>query len=179
VLVDYWFGEVGDQPAPADVEEHLLACDACSGRLRALAALGAAVRQIARQGGLEMIVTRSFLDWAAQEGLRIREYRLESGERAACTATPEDDLLVGRLQCRLTGLSRVDLVWEVEGKPERRLHDVPFDADSGELIIVPAMAQMRTMGQGTWRARLVAPQADGDRVLGEYTFAHTPTRREQ
>jgi hypothetical protein len=177
-LVDYWFGdEEGHEHADANerVEEHLLGCDWCSGRLHDLAALGAGVRQLARRGGVEMIVTPSFLEWAAREGLRIREYRVPPGGRVACTVTPEDDLLVGRLQCRFTGVSRLDLVWQVEGGSERRIDDVPISPDAAELILVPAMPEMRLMRHATWRARLLAREAGGERLLGEYTFAHALT----
>jgi hypothetical protein len=180
VLVDYWFGDLEAQdPAYAEeaVEEHLLACDECSGRLRDLASLGQEVRRMVREGGVEMVVTRSFLEWAAREGLRIREHRVGPGGRCNCTAAPEDDLLIGRLQCDLKGVSRLDLVWKMEGGVERRIEDVPISGDARELILCPAMSEMRRMGHATWCAQLLAQEAGGERLLGEYTFVHTPTRR--
>jgi hypothetical protein len=174
-LVDYWFGDA----APAEearVEEHLMECDGCGGRLRALLALGEGVRRAAHEGMVHVVVTPAFLETAAREGLRTREYRVTPGGRVACTVTPDDDLLITRLQADLTGVSRLDLVTIWEEGPDQRLEDVPVPADARELLIAQPMPALRTLGPTVLRMRLLAQERSGERLLGEYTFAHTPTR---
>jgi hypothetical protein len=171
-LIGYWLDR---EPPDEAIEEHLLACDSCSGRLRELAALGDGVRRLAREGAVEMVVTPSFLAKAAEEGLHTREYRVPAGGRVDCTVTREDDLLVGRLQGDFSGVSRLDVVAQTEGGPEFRLPDVPIGPDATELIVAQSMPVMRRLGRTRHRYRLIAHDAGGDRLVGEYTFDHTPT----
>lgn len=173
-LADYWF----DDGAPSEaepVEEHLMECEACSGRLRALVQLGDGVRRVARQGGVPVVVTPSFLDAAARGGLRMRQYRVSPGESVACTVAPEDDLVVSRLQADLSGVTRLDVVSDWEGR-ELRIEDVPVDPAAPELILAQAMPALRALGPSAIRIRLLAQDPAGERLLGQYTFAHTPAR---
>jgi hypothetical protein len=173
-LLDYWLAD-GERPDDDAIEEHLLGCDACSGRLRGLAALGEGVRQLARRGAAEAVVTPSFLEQAAREGLRMREYRVRAGERVDCTVTRQDDLVVSRLQGDFRGIMRLDLLELVDGWPEQRILDVPVPRDAGELIIAQSMPLVRALGRTRTRVRLLAQEAGGERLVGEYTFDHTPT----
>ncbi len=175
-LVDYWFEDAAP-PEQERVEEHLMECEGCSGRLGALVALGEGVRRAAHDGAVQVVVTPAFLETAAREGLRTREYRVPPGGRVACTVTPEDDLLVSRLQADLKGVSRLDVVSNCEGRPEERLEDVPVSPDARELIVAQGMPALRALGHSVIRVRLVAQEERGERLLGEYTFAHSPTRR--
>ncbi len=173
-LVDTLLGELA-APDEDRVEEHLLECDECSGRLRALVSLGEGVRRLAHEGAVQVVVTPSFLETAARGGLRTREYRVAPGERVACTVTRQDDLLVSRLQGDFRGVSRLDVVMEMEGN-EHRSEDVPVSPDALELIVAQAMPAMRALGPAIVRMRLLAREKQGERLLGEYTFDHTPTR---
>lgn len=173
-LVDYWFGDLLAAEAER-VEEHLFACDGCGSELQAVAALGEGVRRIAHQGAVAVVVTPSFLEAAARAGLRVREYVVPAGGRVNCTVTAQDDLLISRMGADFTGVSRIDLVAQIEGQAESRLDDVPVSADADELIVVQAMPWARAMGHTVFHVRLVEREASGERVLGDYTFAHTPT----
>jgi hypothetical protein len=177
-LVDYWFGDL-DGPDLDRVEEHLLECDACGSVLRSLVATGDGVRRLAREGAFGVVVSPSFLETASRQGLRVREYRVPAGGRVACTVTAEDDLLAGRLQGDFRGVSRLDLVVQVEDGPEHRVFDLPVSPSSAEVIVAQAMPAMRAMPSSTMRMRLLAREGEGDRLVGEYTFAHTasPTGR--
>lgn len=174
-LVDYWFGDAASAEEVL-VEEHLIECDGCGGRLRALLALGQGVRRAAHAGMVHVVVTPAFLETAAREGLRAREYRVTPGGSVACTVTPEDDLLITRLMADLTGVARLDLVTISEGGPDQRLEDVPVPAGARELLVAQPMPAMRALGPTVVRMRLLAQERGGERLLGEYTFAHTPTR---
>jgi anti-sigma factor RsiW len=175
VLADYWFGEL---PAPDQdrVEEHLMECHDCSRSLRELVAIGDGVRRLTHQGALHVVVSPSFLEAASRRGLRVREYRVPPGGRVACTVTAEDDLLVSRLQGDFSGVTRLDLVAQTEGQPEERVEDLPVNPSAHELIVAQAMPAMRAMGSCVVHLRLVAADPNGDRVLGEYTFAHTSSK---
>ena len=172
-LVDYWL-DGGGQGHEA-LEAHLFECDACSRRLQALVALGEAASRLVREGAVELVVTPSLLAKAARDGLRVREYRLAPGERVSCTVTPEDDWLVSRLLARFEGVSRLDLVTEIEGVPLRRIQDVPFEPGKGELIVAQAMPGMRLVQHAQIRMRLMSQEASGERLVAEYTFDHHPT----
>ena len=171
-LVDYWFGDL-DGPDLDRVEEHLLECDACGSVLRSLMATGDGVRRLARQGAFGVVVSPSFLETASRQGLRVREYRVPAGGRVACTVTAEDDLLIGRLQGDFLGISRLDLVVQVEDGPEHRVFDLPVSPSSTEVIVAQAMPAVRAMPSTTMRMRLLARHGEADRLVGEYTFAHT------
>jgi hypothetical protein len=173
LLADYW---LGDAPAEEEerVEEHLLGCAACSGRLRALAAIGDGVRRLARGGAFDVVVGASFVEEAARLGLRVREYRVPAGGRVECTVTPDDDLLISRLQGDFRDVARLDLVTQVEGFPQQRVEDIPVDPSAPEIVLSGAMPLLRALGETVVRMRLLAPEPGGDRLVGEYTFAHTP-----
>jgi hypothetical protein len=133
--------------------------------------MGDGVRRLAHQGAFNVVVSPSFLETASRHGLRVREYRVPAGGRVACTVTVEDDLLVGRLQGDFHGVSRLDLVVRVDDGPEHRVFDLPVSPSSAELIVAQAMPALRAMPSSTMRMRLL--EGKGDRLVGEYTFAHT------
>jgi hypothetical protein len=172
VLVDYWLGDLAEADTDR-VEEHLLGCDDCSLGLRQLLGMGEGIRRLAHEGAFGAVVGPGFLDTARQRGLRIREYTVPAGGRVECTVTAEDDLLVSRLCGDFRGVSRLDLVEQVEGGREQRLEDLPFDLSRGEVIVAQSMPAARSMPTQVLRVRLLAHDAGADRLVGEYTFAHT------
>jgi anti-sigma factor RsiW len=176
-LVAYWLGEL-TAAGEAPVEEHLFGCAACTERLEQLAALAFGVRAVVRDGALQAVISQAFLEQMQRSGMRVREYRLAPGARVACTIGAADDAVASRLQVALAGVSRVDAEQRIELPDGRvrqwRLEDVPFDPAAGELISLPSAAALRKMPAHTFRVRLLAVDAAGDRSLGEYTFAHTP-----
>ena len=174
-LVDYWL----DRQDPPDeaLEEHLFECGDCSERLQGFVSLGEGVRRVAHAGAVELVVTPSFLARAAQEGLRTREYRVAPGGRVDCTVTHEDDLLIARLQGNFGGISRLDVVAQTEGGAEQLSADVPIGPGATELILAQAMPQMRRLGASRHRFRLLGHGPAGERLIGEYTFDHTPAGR--
>jgi len=173
-LVDYWLEDEGPPDADA-LEAHLLGCDRCTERLRGLVSLGDGVRRLARSGAVAVVVTPSFLAKATQEGLRTREYRVAPGGRVDCTVTPRDDLLVARLEGDFTGLTRLDVVAELQGRPTHRIEDVPFRPQATELVLAQAMPFVRALPHARLRYLLLSPERGGERLIGEYTFDHRPT----
>lgn len=174
ILADYWLAllEGVDEEA---VEQHLLACDHCGGRLREIISLVDGIRELARQGSLRMVVSDSFLKRAAEEGLHVREYAPAPGGSVQCTVTAEDDILIARLSADLQGVGRVDLsLCDGNGVEQQRSPDIPFRPGSGSIVFHESMAFAKAAPTTTMILRLLAvDEADGERVLGEYTFNHT------
>jgi anti-sigma factor RsiW len=173
MLMDYW---LGDLPAAEEeaVETHLLSCDACGDRLRHFIALADAIRKIAQEGNLRVVVSNSFLERAAQEGLRIRQYAPAPGGSVQCTVTAEDDLVIARLAADLRKAPRVDVCYSDPGGTVR-VRDIPVNTRAGEVLLNAPIAQLRAAAAHVAVIQLVAVNEDGDQVLGEYTFNHTPS----
>ena len=55
-----------------------------------------------------------------------------------------------------------------------RLADVPFDAETGE-VLIPSAAWLKTMPAFTMRMRLIAVGEAGEKQIGDYTFNHSPS----
>jgi hypothetical protein len=174
ILADYWTSAL---PAPQEenVEEHLLECDACGDRLRELIALAGGVRELAREGSLRMIVSEAFLNRAAEEGLRVRQYAPTVGGSVECTVTAEDDLLIARLAANLTGVTRVDLcMCDETGAEKLRMADIPVYAGARGVILQESLTFAKAAPTHKLVARLVSLDEEGaERLLGEYTFNHT------
>jgi anti-sigma factor RsiW len=168
-LVDYWFGEL--PPAEeAAFEEHLFGCGKCTEKLDELAALGAAVGTAFREGAVRAVISHPLYEAMKKQNLRLREYHMAPGASVNCTIAPADDFVVSRLEAPLAGVRRVDLV-----TPGGRFEDVPFDAWTGEVLVLPAPAELKRRGTFTHHVRLLAVEDAGERVLGEYTFVHSPS----
>jgi hypothetical protein len=174
-LTAWWLGD----PADAEqVEEHLFACARCAAQLEWLAALSEGLRAAVRAGAFGMAVSAPFVEAMKRAGMRLREYRADAGATVSCTMRADEDAVVSRLRAPLAGAQRLDVLQRLElggvQHPEVRLAEVPFDPASGELLILQPSAQLKKMPKHTMRVRLVAVEEKGERVVGEYTFAHTP-----
>jgi hypothetical protein len=173
-LAEYWLGEL-DELNEARVEEHLLGCGSCSGALQELADLGGGIRALVRDGAVGAVVTDAFVERLAAAGLRLREYRVPLNGSVNCTVAPDDDVMVTRLQAPLAGVDQVDLIMlDVPGQGPFRLRDIPFDPATGEVVLTTRIAPLRASPAATGRMHLVAVARDGERMIGEYTFNHTP-----
>jgi len=127
-----------------------------------------------REGRLPAVLAPIVVERLQRDGRRIREYRVAPGGGVQCTVAPEDDVVLARLAVDLEGVTRVDLVTRVGDDPEQRYPDLPFDAAGGELIVAPPIDVIRARPAHVERMRLVAVEPQGERLLGEYTFNHSP-----
>lgn len=173
-LADYWAAALAPREEDA-VEEHLFSCDHCGARLREVIALAEGVRTLAREGSLRMVVTDTFLERAAGEGLQVREYTVPAGGSLQCTVGADDDILIARLAANLSGAARVDLsVCDDRGVEQIRLRDIPVHTGSGSVIYQESITFMKAAPTCRVIMRLVTvDDAAGERLLGEYTFNHT------
>ena len=177
-LVAYWVGEL-PAAAEAPIEEHFFGCVHCTRRAEELAALAFGIRAVVRSGAVQAVITQPFLETMKRQGMRIREYRLAPNERVACTIRADDDAVVGRLQAPLAGVKRVDALHSLDfgdGQVQQwRAEDLPFDASTGEVLSLPSAVALKSSPAHTFGVLLLAVDESGERPLGEYTFAHTPS----
>jgi hypothetical protein len=174
-LLEYWLGEL-DETREAQLDEHLLGCGHCSANLQSLVDLSGEVRAAVRAGAVHAFLTEAFVKRLAAQGLRLREYRVPHNGSVHCTVTPDDDLLITRMDAPLAGVERLDVERLSDGASHERLRDVPFDVTAGEVILAQRMEHIRALPASTTRYRLLAIAASGERLVGEYTFHHTPYR---
>jgi hypothetical protein len=173
-LIAYWLGELGPQDQE-HVEEHFLGCANCSRDLEELVGLGTGVKSAFEHGAFGVVISSRFLDKMKEFGMRVREYAVAPGEGVRCTLAPGDDAVVGRLKASLSGVVRVDLIWERADHGLIRLADVPFDASAGEVLFCPAATVMRKLPAHTDQVRLLAVDGSGERTIGDYVFNHVPS----
>jgi len=176
VLADYWLGSLA-QPEEDAVEQHLFECDECGARLREVIALAEGVRSLAREGSLQMVVSDTFLQRAAEGGLRIREYAPPAGGSVQCTVSADDDILIGRLAANLSSANRVDLsICDERGFERVRMPDIPVRSGADSVAWQYSITYAKAAPSETMIARLVTyDDAGAERLLGEYTFHHTRT----
>ena len=172
-LLAYWAGEL-DEAQEAALEEHYFGCEQCAGRLAEVEALASGVKRAYAAGRLGAIVTPAFVEKIRSAGLRVREYSIAHNGSVNCSLAPEDQALFSRMQVSLKGVERLDVIAIRDG--EYRMEDVPFDAASGEVVLAPSLLAVRELPEHRFAMRLVAVGPDGERVLGEYTFNHSPHR---
>ena len=173
-LVDYWLAEL-DEAAEARVDEHLLGCGECSENLQSLVGLAGGIHALVRQGAVHAVVTDAFLERVAAQGLRLREYRVPCNGSVHCTVAPDDDLLVSRLEAPLADVEQVDAVLlDFDEAGPQRLRDIPFNRSTGEVVFTPVTENIRGAGALTARIQLFAVDRQAERLIGEYTFIHTP-----
>ena len=173
-LLDYWLGDT-DADATEAIDAHLMACDDCGAVLDDVIALSRGVRDAFARGEVASMVTGAFVERLKAAGHQVHEYRVPRNGSVVCALAPGDDQLVSRLlDAPLAGVSRVDAVFTFSfapGQPER-LHDIPFDAASGEVLFAPKMSVVRQLSSHDFVVRLLAVDAGGERELGHYTFHH-------
>jgi hypothetical protein len=173
-LLAYWLDELEDAGAES-IEEHLFHCDACGAHLRELIQLGGAMRKALLNGRFCTVVTPSFVRRLQSAGVRIREYHLEPGGSVNCTLAPEDDFVISHLRAEVGDVCQIDLVIDDgHGSSVHRAPHIAFNAATGEVTVIPPVALLRTLGQDRQRMRLMAVDRSSERLLGEYTFNHSP-----
>src|SRR5262245_41182224 len=176
ILMDYWLAFL--QPTDEEaIEQHLMTCDSCGGRLRDVMALAEGLRTLARSGSLQVVISDQFVKHAAEMGQRVREYAPPPGESVNCTVAADDDLLIAHLAADLTSATRVDLSWcDADGGELLRMSDIPVRGDAGSVICQQSITFAKASPSSTMIARLVAVDREGaERLLGEYAFHHTRT----
>ncbi len=173
-LLEYLLDDISEEDTD-DLEQHLFACDDCGSRLQEVMAMADGVRHIVSSGAVDAALTGALVERLRAAGVRVREYRLDPNTEVHCTITPEDDLIAARLSAPLAGLTRVDVLVHNPGvETPLRIEDVPFNPSTGEIVLMPQSAELRSRGNSVQQLQLVAVEDTGERTLGTYTFRHSP-----
>ena len=175
LLLDYWAGDLPDGDEMNALEEHLFACGECLARLQDVAALGAGLATLARQGRVSGIVSRSLLNRLQRDGAHVRMYWLAPGETVPCAVYPGDDVVVTALRADFSGVETVSLV--VTGPDDSlfgRVDDVPVSGARGELLWANPAALLNRMP--SIRLQLTLTSSGAAPVeLGRYVLEHSAT----
>lgn len=174
-LLAYWLGETDETQTDA-IDLHLLGCDPCGRTLDDLVGLGDAVRRAFHLGLVHAFVSGAFVQRLIDEGRHVREYRLAHNGSVNCSAAPEDEVLVARIEAPLADVERIDAVLRLSfaDDAEYRADDIPFDPASGQILMVPKIAIVRGLPAHVLTVRLIAHAAGRKRALGEYRLNHSP-----
>ncbi|MCW5631282.1 MAG: hypothetical protein KIT47_20585, partial [Rhodoferax sp.] len=144
-LLAYWLEETDAAETDA-IDMHLLACDSCGAALDQLVALSHGVKRAFAGGLVHTFVTAAFVGRLRARGLRVREYHVPVDGSVNCSVSANDDVLIGRMAAPLDGVRRVDAALRMSpGEDETWVHDIPFDPATGEVVIAPALAQVRQL----------------------------------
>lgn len=177
-LVDYLQGEL-ESPKEISVEEHFFACHVCTHRMESVVRVGAAVASAVRSGGVVVSVSNALLTRAEQEGLKLRQYRLEPGGSVACTAAPDDDIVVVRLAADLEDTTEASVEIDTrfltsESRQHKRVHDVAVDRTQNEIVLLFPGEMVRSFPRSQWTMQVIATDSSGERSFGPYVMNHTP-----
>jgi hypothetical protein len=172
-LLDYWARDLRDGAEMNQVEEHLFACGDCSARLHDMAALGAGLAALVRQGRVSGMVSRAMLNRLQRDGVHVRMFWLAPGETVPCAVFPGDDLIVAALRADFSGVDAVTLsVTGPEGSPFGRYDDIPVSRPDGELLWVNPAARLHQLP--SMRLELTLTSAGATRIeLGRYVLEHS------
>lgn len=172
-LVDYWLGDA-DAATTEAIDEHLLRCDDCGAVFDEIVALARGVRDAFSQGLVPSVLTTGLVARVKASGRRVREYAVQAGGSVHCAVAPNDELLVSRMRAPLAGVRRLDALFSYSFAPgeERRLQDLPFDAEAGELLLAHKLAEVRRMPSHDVTLRLLSVDDAGEREIARYTFHH-------
>ncbi len=173
-LADYWFGELGGAQQD-EVERHLLGCAHCIAQLEQLAALGAGVRSLVRHGRVAAVATPRYIARLAEQGVKLREYRVARNGSVQCSVAPDDEVVYARLEGPFPTAERLDVsICDASGVELARIEDIPHAADAREILFCSNADELRASPAFTYRYRILAKSGGEERLVGEYTFNHSP-----
>ncbi len=131
-LVAYWADDLDSAESDA-VEEHVMGCASCAATSERVAAVAAAIR-----AQIPPVVSREGVAKLRARGLSVVENPVRPGERKLAVLSPDIDILLHRLmELDLSRAKSVGVTVKVEetGDVILRSDDVPFDRESGEILI--------------------------------------------
>jgi hypothetical protein len=172
-LLDYWLGDAPPERAGV-IEAHWFDCAECAARLEQLAKLGGGVKRLVRSGSVRAVVPAAFVERLRGTGAHLREYRLDPGSSVSCTITPDDDFVVAHLHARLSDVHRLDMLITDGSGARIRAEDLAFDPAAEGVVVASSSVELRQLGVATLRMQLLSVADGADRVLGDYTFNHSP-----
>ena len=170
-LVALWAGEL-DAAEAAAVDEHLFGCDSCARATERLAKLVGTLRE-----KLPFVISHARRERLEATGTRIYVTDLEPirdpTSRRSARFKADVDLLVIALHGDLSHADRVDVeIASPTGEPRYVLEDVPFDRQTGEVLIACQRHYEGMFPAGDPIFSVQAVEAGRRRAVGEYVVTH-------
>jgi hypothetical protein len=172
-LADYWTPDVPPD-AVERIEAHVFACGACAQQLAAARETIDGLCAAVRRGQVQAIVTDAVLNRLARDGTRMRTFTVGPGDVVPCAVWAGDQVIVTRMQGNFSGLDRVTVVTDVDGREFARQADVPVGPEATELISALPAEQLRQLPQARVRLRIFGGAA-AEALVGEYILEHGGT----
>lgn len=172
-LAEYWTSDLSPDEA-GRIEAHVFACDGCANLLAETERVWTGIRVLAQAGGVQVFVTESLLNQLAHDGVRVRSYTLDPGDRVPCTAWADDEVIVARLRADFRGATSVDAEMRFEtGQQWGRVTDVPVREGASELLLALPADVVRAAPEAPMHLTLrAAAGTSGTDVIAEYVFDH-------
>lgn len=167
-LVAWWTRDL-DERASSELEEHLFSCDECSARSEALGRLVGGLREV-----IPPVISEAHRARLVARGMRVRSTPCPADGTATAHFGKDVDLLVHELRGDLSQAESVDVeVRAPDGSLTVRLDHVPFDAQSGQVLIACQRHYQLMYGEGESPTFHVHVTEKGkQRKLGEYFVVH-------
>jgi anti-sigma factor RsiW len=166
-LVALWAGEL-DEAEAATVDEHLFGCDSCAAATERLAKVVGTLRE-----KLPYVISHAHRERLEAAGTRIAVTDVEPTLRPSARFTPSVDLLVFALHGDVSSADRVDVeIASPTGEPRYVLEDVPFDRETGEVLIACQRHYEGMFPAGDPIFSLHAVEAGKRRAVGDYVVTH-------
>jgi hypothetical protein len=167
-LVAWYAHELADDDADA-LERHLFSCDECAAASEQLGRLIGGLRQV-----VPPAISHALRDKLAAAGQRILFTPCEPDGDATARFASDVDLMVHALRADVSKAERVDIeVLQADGGLRVSLDDVPFDAETGE-VLVACQRHYRMMfregEQPTFRVHVT--EGGKKRRVGDYRVVH-------
>jgi anti-sigma factor RsiW len=175
-LADYWTSDLTSSETER-IEAHVFECADCAARLAESERLRTRLRDTIRTGAFHAVITDSVLNRLSRDGVRVRAYTIDPGDRLECAVWADDEVLVARLRGDFTGLSSVSSVMRLDtGEEVDRVVDAPVRDGSRELLFALSAEGIRHGPNAPMRLTVTAgPDPQGRDVLAEYVFDHRGT----
>jgi len=159
------------------VELHVLSCSACARTLERLLQLGSAIRALLRAGKLRSFIAPAVVARLDALGLITRRYRVAPDQPMPCSVSSDDVYVLTELEADLTGVTRLDFFFGVQGGGQMCVSDVPFDASSGLVTFIERGEALRLLPSTRIELELHAVEGEGRRLLARYVMDHDAGRQ--
>src|SRR4029077_11457890 len=161
-----------DEAEVATVDEHLFGCDSCAAATQRLAKVVGTLRE-----KLPFVISHAHRERLEAAGTRIAvtnvEPTLDPTLRPSARFTPNVDLLVFALHGNVSTAGAVEVhIASPTGEPRYVLEDVPFDRQSGEVLIACQRHFEGMFPAGDPIFSLHAVEAGKRRAVGDYVVTH-------
>jgi hypothetical protein len=146
-------------------EEHLFACEACTGNARRMQHLIELL-----SASLPPVLTLARRQALGARHAPLPAVDVEPGQRRRLAIGGSQPVGIWIMHAALAGATRVDLEARAEGRLLFALADVPFDAARGEVVL--ACQTHYSALPRVLEVRLEATGPDGERPVSEYILDH-------